>query len=163
MNQMAAEIQAMMLSRGLTLSTAESCTSGRIAAAITTVSGASGYFQGGLVAYQDHIKVQQLGVSAEDIEQHDVVSREVVEQMVKGACRLFNTDCAMASTGYAGDGNDRIPAGTIWIGWGTAVDVHSMCLRLDSSRDENTKMAVEYVLRYFKEYLEKHFVMSIEN
>ena len=72
----------------MTISTAESCTGGRIAAAITAQSGASRYFEGGLVAYQNEVKVQMLGVPAEMIAEYGVVSREVAEQMVKGACRL---------------------------------------------------------------------------
>ena len=88
----------------MTISTAESCTGGRIAAAITAHSGASNYFQGGLVAYQNEVKEQMLGVPKEMIDTYGVVSREVAEQMVKGACRLFHTDYAMASTGSTGSG-----------------------------------------------------------
>ena len=106
-------IQGLMLARGLTLSCAESCTGGGVAAALTSISGSSGYFQGGLVAYQNELKERFLGVSEADIRQFDVVSRPVVEQMVKGACTLFHTDCALASTGYAGEGNGRIASGTI--------------------------------------------------
>lgn len=108
-------IRDLMLARGLTLSCAESCTGGGVAAALTSVDGSSGYFQGGLVAYQNELKERFLGVSEADIRQFDVVSRPVVEQMVKGACALFHTDCALASTGYAGEGNGRIASGTIWI------------------------------------------------
>ena len=85
----------------MTLSTAESCTGGRIAAAITAHSGASRYFQGGLVAYQNEVKEQLLGVPSEMIDRYGVVSRQVAEQMVRGACTLFHTDYALASTGYA--------------------------------------------------------------
>lgn len=153
MNSIIAQIQSILLSQGKTLSTAESCTSGRIAATLTTVSGASGYFQGGLVAYQDHIKVQELGVDPLAIEQYDVVSQQVVEQMVVGACRMFHTDYALASTGYADQGNNRVPGGTIWIGFGTPEDVHSVCLHLSGTRDDNTQAAVDGVLEYFVEYL----------
>lgn len=153
MNNIVADIQKKLISRGQTLSTAESCTSGRIAAEITKVSGASGYFQGGLVAYQDHIKIQHLGVLATDIAEHDVVSRQVAEQMVRGACSLFHTDYALASTGYAGEGNGRIPSGTIWIAWGTADDVHSKCLTTNIDRETNTNKAVAEVLHCFHDYI----------
>ena len=96
------EIQRRMVAAGKTLATAESCTSGGIAHEITKVSGSSDYFQGGLVAYQDRLKIQYLGVSAEDIARYDVVSEPVVRQMVRGACRMFGSDYAIASTGYAG-------------------------------------------------------------
>lgn len=152
-DRLAAEIRDIMVSAGKTLCTAESCTSGAIAAALTSVSGASAYFQGGLVAYQDRIKTEKLGVDAATIESCDVVSREVVTQMVIGACRMFDTDCAIASTGYADKGNGRIPSGTIWLGWGCADDVHVLCLTKDNGRSENTTAAVIQALQSFRDYI----------
>lgn len=149
----AKEIKEILLRRSQTLSTAESCTSGLIAATLTGVPGASGYFQGGIVAYQDAVKIRELGVSADSIERFDVVSREVVEQMVKGACLKFGTDYALASTGYADKGNDRVADGTIWIGWGSADNVHSECLLCNGTRFENTRFAVETVIGRFLEFL----------
>lgn len=148
-------IQERMLERGLTLSTAESCTGGGMAAALTSVSGASGYFQGSLVAYQDEVKVRFLGVREADIQTYDVVSRPVAEQMVRGACTLFHTHCALASTGYAGGGNGMIPAGTIWIAWGSFSEVHSACLSGDEGRGRNTARAVEEALRHFLCWLDE--------
>lgn len=142
-------ILELMVGRGKTVSTAESCTSGRIAASLTSISGASDYFQGGIVCYQDELKIRFLGVSADDIRKYDVVSRQVVEQMVCGACKLFHTDYALASTGYAGGGMNGIPDGTIWIGWGSADDVHSLMLTGDNGREANTQNATERVLEEF--------------
>ena len=152
--ELASRIKEIMVRRSLTLSTAESFTSGRIAATLTTVSGSSDYFQGGLVAYQDELKTRFLGVDEEVIKKYDVVSQPVVEAMVKGACRLFSTDLAMASTGYAGSGANGIPDGTLWIGWGTAEEVHSLCLQEDNGREKNTSMAVVRVLREFLSFIE---------
>lgn len=150
---LAKTIKELMVARHCTLATAESCTSGLIAATLTSAPGASEYFQGGIVAYQDEVKVRELGVSADDIAAHDVVSRQVVEQMVKGACLKFGTDYALASTGYADKGNDRVADGTIWIGWGSADDVHAECLHLSGNRAENTECAVTTVLERFLEHL----------
>jgi len=149
------EILHLMVGRGKTVSTAESCTSGRIAASLTQVSGASDYFQGGIVCYQDEVKERFLNVSADDIKQYDVVSQPVVEQMVRGACALFHTDYALASTGYAGGGMNGIPDGTIWIGWGSADDVHSMVLTDNNGRETNTANAAATVLERFLEYISK--------
>lgn len=146
-------IHRHLLQRGETLATAESCTSGRVAATLTTLSGASGYFQGGLVAYQDRLKTAFLGVEEETITEHDVVSQPVVEQMVKGACRLFSTTYALASTGYADQGSERVPGGTIWLAWGRADDVHSRVLHLSKTREENTDTAVRVLLHEFSKYL----------
>ena len=148
-------IQERMLSRGLTLSTAESCTGGGMAAALTSVDGSSGYFQGGLVAYQNELKERFLGVSEADILRYDVVSRPVAEQMVRGACALFHTHCAIASTGYTGQGNGPIPQGTVWIAWGTGTEVHSVCLRGNEGREANAARAVAAALRHFKLWLEE--------
>lgn len=150
------EILRLMVSQGKTVSTAESCTSGRIAASLTQISGASDYFQGGIVCYQNELKVRFLNVSPEDIKTYDVVSQPVVEQMVRGACRLFHTDYALASTGYAGGGMNGIPDGTIWIGWGTQDDVHSKKICINQGREWNTENAVETVLQDFLSMLQSH-------
>lgn len=150
------EILRLMVSQGKTVSTAESCTSGRIAASLTQISGASDYFQGGIVCYQDELKVRFLNVSPGDIKTYDVVSQPVVEQMVRGACHLFHTDYALASTGYAGGGMNGIPDGTIWIGWGTQDDVHSKKICINQGREWNTENAVETVLQDFLSMLQSH-------
>jgi len=153
MNKTVLEIQKRMVEQGLTLATAESCTSGGIAAEITKVAGSSDYFQGGLVAYQDRLKEQFLGVSAEDIAKYDVVSEPVVRQMVRGACQMFGTDFAVASTGYAGKGCNGIPGGTIWIAWGTEDDVHTRCLTTNIDRQTNTQNAIQETLKCLLNYL----------
>lgn len=150
------EILRLMVSQGKTVSTAESCTSGRIAASLTQISGASDYFQGGIVCYQDELKVRFLNVSPEDIKTYDVVSQPVVEQMVRGACHFFHTDYALASTGYAGGGMNGIPDGTIWIGWGTQNDVHTKKICINQGREWNTENAVETVLQDFLSMLQSH-------
>ncbi len=143
----------------MTISTAESCTGGRIAAAITARSGASRYFQGGLVAYQNEVKEQLLGVPHQMIETYSVVSCQVAEQMVKGACRLFHTDYALASTGYAEPYQGREVE--IWVAWGSEGDVHSMCLREDFGRVKNVELATKCVLDEFNKYLhDKHHPLT---
>ena len=146
MNKTVYEIQKRMVERRLTLATAESCTSGGIAREITKVAGSSDYFQGGLVAYQDRLKEEFLGVKAEDIAQYDVVSEPVVSQMVRGACKMFGTDYAIASTGYAGEGCNGIPSGTIWIAWGTPDNIQTECLTRNIDRETNTDNAIKKAL-----------------
>lgn len=151
----AREILAWMVQHKATLSTAESCTSGRIAAILTSVSGASDYFQGGMVAYQDAIKERFLDVDAAIIAEHDVVSREVAEQMVRGCIRLFGTDFAIASTGYTGSGANGIASGTVWLGWGCADEVHTACLTEDNGRESNTANAASTAVSKFLDFLNK--------
>lgn len=149
MKNLAKDIQRLLVNRHLTLATAESCTGGRIAAALTAVAGSSGYFQGSIVAYQNEVKEHFLGVSAETIAKHDVVSREVVEEMVLGACRMFGTDYAIATTGYAGPGggSEDVPTGTIWIGAGNVEHMETLCLYESSTREKNLQHATEEALR----------------
>ena len=102
--------------RGLTVATAESCTGGNIAAAITSVAGCSDVYMGSVVSYANEVKINVLGVPAADIEAHGAVSREVVVAMARGAARVTGADCAVATSGVAGPGGgspDK-PVGTVW-------------------------------------------------
>jgi nicotinamide-nucleotide amidase len=103
--------------RNLSLATAESCTGGNIARLITSVPGSSAYFSGSVVAYDNRIKSQVLGVESATIESWGAVSKEVVEQMAKGVCRHLGTQTAIATSGIAGPdgGTDEKPVGTTWI------------------------------------------------
>lgn len=85
----------------LTIATAESCTGGGVASAITSVSGSSAYFVGGIVAYTADIKERLLGVERDTIAKYDIVSREVAIEMARGAQEKLGVDCAISTTGVA--------------------------------------------------------------
>jgi nicotinamide-nucleotide amidase len=98
----AVELQELLLrTPRWTVAAAESLTAGQVQAAIAAVSGASNYFRGGLTAYTLEQKVRHLGVDRGGAERCNCVSREVAEQMARGACALFDTELAVATTGYA--------------------------------------------------------------
>ena len=99
---LAERLQEICLAAGLTVATAESCTGGRIADALTDVAGASGYLRGGVVAYADAIKRELLGVPALVIEQHGAVSAQAARAMAAGARARLGVDLAVAVTGIAG-------------------------------------------------------------
>lgn len=101
----------------LTISTAESLTSGALASRITSVPGASEYFIGSVIAYANDVKIHQLGVSENVLKSAGAVSGEVVKQMAIGAQNLFGTDYAISTSGIAGPGGgtDEKPVGTVWI------------------------------------------------
>ncbi len=103
------ELQTLCLRRRpvLTLAAAESLTGGRLQAAITAVSGASGYFLGGITAYTLDEKVRLLGVKRAAAARVDCVSAEVAAQMARGAASLFGADLAVATTGYAEPATER--------------------------------------------------------
>ena len=99
------------------ISTAESCTGGKIAAALTSVSGASKYFKGSVVSYATETKINVLGISEKLIEEHSVVSAEVAKQMAISIKNLMKTDYAIATTGNAGPtkGDSKAEIGTVFI------------------------------------------------
>ena len=114
------EISELFWKENLTLATAESCTAGNVAAAITAVAGTSHFFKGGIIAYSNEVKENLLGVSHETLETYGAVSEETVIEMVKGAMKSMNSDCAIATSGIAGPtgGTPDKPVGTIWIAAG---------------------------------------------
>lgn len=99
---LAGRVQEICLGAGLTVATAESCTGGRVADALTDVAGASGYLRGGVVAYADAVKEALLDVPAVLIAQHGAVSAQVARAMAAGARERLGADLAVAITGIAG-------------------------------------------------------------
>jgi len=132
-----------LLDRGLTLSTAESCTGGNIARLITSVPGSSGYFTGSVVAYQNRIKSGILNVDPELIRKHGAVSREVVHQMASGVRMKFGTDASIAVSGIAGPdgGTEEKPVGTTWICVVNGEQSHSVVHRFGGSRERIIEQA----------------------
>ncbi len=114
-------IGKILTEKGMTYSVAESCTGGRIASEITQYAGASSAFMGGIIPYDTGLKTKILGVPKNIIEQYNVVSIPVAEEMAKRCCKLFESDYSIATTGIAGptkgDGEDEV--GTVCIAIGT--------------------------------------------
>ncbi len=115
----------LLLQRQKTLATAESCTGGKIAQMLTSVAGASNYFRGSVVSYATDTKISVLGVNADTIEKHSVVSAEVAKEMALGIQKLMQTDYAIATTGNAGPtkGNADAELGTVFIALATPNEV----------------------------------------
>jgi len=107
----------LLKEKELTLASAESCTGGNIARLVTSVPGSSAYYTGSVIAYNNRIKTELLGVDPSVIKEKGAVSREVVEQMASGACKAFGTQTSIATSGIAGPdgGTDEKPVGTTWI------------------------------------------------
>ena len=149
------EISQLLWEREETLSTAESCTGGRIAEAVIAVPGASKYFKGGIISYVDEIKEQLLDVDHDVIEANTAVCEEVAIQMVKRACHKLNTTYAIAATGFAGPGGGtkEVPVGTIWLACGNESKVVTMQMTEDDGRDKNLQNATNAALQMFLDYL----------
>lgn len=111
----ASELVEKLAAKGWMLATAESCTGGLVAAAITDISGSSSVFERGFVTYSNDAKMQLLAVPADLISRHGAVSEEVARVMAEGALRHSGADIAVSVTGIAGPlgGSDEKPVGLV--------------------------------------------------
>ena len=134
--------------RGWTASTAESCTGGWVAKALTDVAGSSGWFGTGFVTYSNAAKRTLLSVRAETLERQGAVSEAVVTQMAEGARRLAEADVAVAISGIAGPGGgtDEKPVGTVWFAWAGPDGVTAEQCRFDGDRDAVRRRSVARAL-----------------
>lgn len=136
-------VGGLLKKKKLTVSTAESCTGGSIAARLTSISGSSEYFNGGIVAYSNDIKMELLHVSNETLAKYGAVSEETVVEMVKGAMKALKTDCAVATSGIAGPhgGTPEKPVGTVWIAAGYKNEIRTYKQETNRGRAMNIERA----------------------
>jgi nicotinamide-nucleotide amidase len=120
MDILAAHVGGALKSHGLMLVTAESCTGGGVAQAVTDVAGSSAWFDRGFITYSNLSKQQMLGVNERTLKQHGAVSEATVREMVDGALRNSLAQVALAVSGIAGPdgGTPDKPVGTVWFAWG---------------------------------------------
>ena len=111
------QLHDLCVEKKVSIATAESCTAGLLAAKITSIPGASSFFKGGIIAYQNDIKINHLGVSKSVIKEKTEVCAEVVQQMAQGVRNKFSADFSVATSGYAGPtgGSELNPIGTVFI------------------------------------------------
>jgi len=135
----AASIGKLLIEKGWTVSTAESCTGGSIARLFTENPGSSAYFKGTIVAYANEIKSKLLNVDEELLLKHGAVSREVVEKMAMESCKLLETDFSIATSGIAGPdgGTEEKPVGTVWIAVAHRDKVTSQLFNFGNDRERN--------------------------
>ncbi len=144
--------------RGETVVTAESCTGGWLAKALTDRAGSSAYVLGGLVTYSNSMKCDLLKVPSEALVKHGAVSEPVVRQMVAGAVAASGADYAIATSGVAGPGggSDSKPVGTVWFAWGApARGVVTQRCHFEGDRDAVRRQSVVYALQGLFDYLQK--------
>ena len=151
-------IVSALSSEGLSVCTAESCTGGGIAAALTAIPGSSACVKGGVVAYTEEVKMRLLGVLPDTLAVEGVVSEQTVLEMARGVLALMHTDFAVATSGVAGPtgGTATAPVGTIWIAVVSKSDEFTHCIRhFDNGRTENTRHAVSVALEMLQKMVEK--------
>jgi nicotinamide-nucleotide amidase len=150
----ATSVVKKLLKKKATLSVAESITGGGLAAAITEVAGSSSVFLGGVIAYADEIKINELKVDSKTLKKFTAVSEEVAKEMAAGARKKFNTDYAIATTGVAGPGKAYgQKAGTVWIAIASKKEVFAIALSLSGSRDLIRHATIESALASFERIL----------
>ena len=144
----------LLVERGLTVALGESCTGGAALARLTRVPGASRYVVGGVVAYCNSVKEQQLDVDPAMLEEHGAVSEPVALAMAHGARRL-GADIGLATTGIAGPGGGtpEKPVGMVWIAFASGAGERAVCLRLTQDREVNIGLTVTAVLDLLRRQL----------
>lgn len=145
----------LLKKKNLTVSTAESCTGGSIAARLTSIPGSSEYFKGAVVAYSNEIKETLLHVSTKTLEERGAVSEETVIEMVKGTMKALKTDCAVSTSGIAGPGGGtkEKPVGTVWIAAAYKNEIRTMKQETDRGREMNVERAGNNALLLLLELL----------
>jgi nicotinamide-nucleotide amidase len=157
--ELAERVGRALEQRGLMVATAESCTGGWVAEAITMVPGSSAWFERGFVSYTYISKREMLGVRAETLEQHGAVSEPVVQQMVLGALERSHAQVALAVSGTAGPsgGTPQKPVGTVCIAWGSKnLEPRSETLHFAGDREAVRRQSVIHALTVLLDMLEEN-------
>lgn len=133
------KLSRIMKLKGLSVSTAESCTGGKIASLITSVSGASDYYPGSIISYSNKIKEKMLGVKKTTLKKFGAVSEDVVKEMLTGILKQMKADCGIAVSGIMGPGGGSAskPVGTVWICVGNKKVQKTRKLQLRFNRERN--------------------------
>ena len=142
------KVGELLKRKNLTLATAESCTGGYLAHLITSIPGSSDYYKGSVISYSNEIKINELDVNANDIEQYGAVSEEVVKQMAENVRVKMKTDYAIATSGIAGPdgGTNEKPAGTVWVAISSEHRTKTKLLRLGKQRFNNIRISSIWAL-----------------
>lgn len=159
LDSLASVVGTKLASEKLTLAIAESCTGGSISKLITSISGSSRYFQGGVVVYSNDSKELLVGVKHESIVQNGAVSAQVVEEMAEGVRLKFNSDYGIATSGIAGPmgGSELKPVGTVWIGISSKEGNQSFHFLFSKSRSRNIILTSNHALNLLRKDLLRRF------
>lgn len=147
-----------LFEKGLTISTAESCTGGNIARLISSVAGSSNYYKGSVVSYANDVKIGSLGVNSNDIDLYGAVSEPVVIQMAENVAKLLKTDCSVSVSGIAGPGGgtEEKPIGTVWIATTCKGNTVARLYKgMNTHRESNINRASNYAMIQLLDMLDK--------
>lgn len=157
LSTLATIVGARLKERGLLLATAESCTGGWVAAAVTAIAGSSAWFERGFVTYSNDAKMDMLGVSAATLAAYGAVSEQTAKEMAAGALAHSKAQLALSITGVAGPGGGTAdkPVGMVCFGWaGAGGEALTLTRTLSGDRDSVRRQAVICALQGVLERLE---------
>ncbi|MFZ1702903.1 MAG: CinA family nicotinamide mononucleotide deamidase-related protein [Saprospiraceae bacterium] len=145
--------------RSIKIGSLESCTGGRLAARITSISGASAYFMGGIMAYDNVIKTNLIGVPESIIQHYGAVSEETVKSMVTKGLDILGVDVAVSISGIAGPsgGTPDKPVGTVWVAVGNKTYTETRLLKLGKKREQNIILSAQIALNMLRLFILKHY------
>ena len=150
MTDICTKIVNALTEKGLTISTAESCTGGLVGKSLTDISGASAVYWGGVISYDNSVKENVLGVKRETLDSVGAVSYDTACQMALGVKNLLNTDIGISTTGIAGPGGGtpQKPVGTVYVGIAYKDSVEGYLLNINPSlsREDIRKAATHRLL-----------------
>jgi nicotinamide-nucleotide amidase len=146
--QLAFQLGELLSSKQFRVTTAESCTGGGIAKAITEISGSSVWFEAGFVTYSNRMKSQLLGVPDSVFEEFGAVSDACVRAMAEGALNVSGAECVLAVSGVAGPsgGSPQKPVGCVYLAWGTRAELHTRRFQFEGSREQVREQTIEKAL-----------------
>jgi len=149
MNEIARRLGEALKAKGLRLATAESCTGGWAAMALTAIPGSSDWFERGYVTYSNAAKREDLGVAEETLRRHGAVSEAVAREMAAGAARRAGAQVALAITGVAGPtgGTAEKPVGLVCFAWALGSKIASETRRFDGDRESVRRQSVLHALQ----------------
>lgn len=152
---LAGAVGELLQEYGLTIGTVESCTGGRIAQMLTSNPGASGYFEGSIISYDNRLKRDMLAVNPASLSQHGAVSEAVVREMVAGGLQQLGTDIVVATSGIAGPGGGTAekPVGTIWVAVGNAEHIEATLLNTGKDRERNITYTAYQALNLVRKFV----------
>lgn len=161
MSDLAAQVGLALKQHGVMLATAESCTGGGVASAVTDIAGSSAWFERGFVTYSNQAKVEMLQVSNETLLRFGAVSEATVREMVSGALVRSQAQLALAVSGIAGPGGGtpEKPLGTVWFAWGlkgglVATQLHHLHGSRSEIREQSVRIALQGVLEILDRRIE---------
>lgn len=151
-DELEAVIGQLLKANNQTLATAESCTGGYVGHLITKVAGSSAYYIGGVISYANDVKINELGVKPETLEQFGAVSEETIIQMAEGVRERFGTDFGIATSGIAGPdgGTPDKPVGTVWIAVAAVSGTFTRKLQLGGFREQIIHLSALTILNLLR-------------